>query len=296
MSILLSAVFIGVMIWASVHDIRTLLIPQVTTFVGIAVALFASAIWPADLFLESRRSGSPVLFDTELRAPVDGEQPAFLAVGFSGVALWISFELGIFPPFLYRRGFVRALRIWPRQFGRELYFLDVQTVLTAHVIGVVGVLIFWMLGGAYWRGFTTAIIGFLAGIAPLWSARFFGGMALRREAMGFGDVMLLGTVGAWMGWQALPAVCAVAIVFGFLFALPSYLPGGGFSYFAFGPPIALAAILVRFAWPHLEIRYLGIVALYIDLWKEMVLTLPVWLVLCVAALRSYRIAKKQWFH
>jgi leader peptidase (prepilin peptidase) / N-methyltransferase len=47
-----------------------------------------------------------------------------------------------------------------------------------------------------------------------------------RDGLGLGDAKLLGAIGAWMGWQALPIVLLVASVGGLLWALLQHLRGG----------------------------------------------------------------------
>jgi leader peptidase (prepilin peptidase)/N-methyltransferase len=69
----------------------------------------------------------------------------------------------------------------------------------------------------------------------------------RREGLGLGDAKLLAAGGAWLGWQALPSVVALAAVFALALALAGALPGGKLAAttrIAFGPHLALAIWLV----------------------------------------------------
>ena len=53
-----------------------------------------------------------------------------------------------------------------------------------------------------WAALLTALVGLVAGGGIVWVVRLIGAVALRREAMGFGDVTLMAMVGAFVGWQA----------------------------------------------------------------------------------------------
>jgi leader peptidase (prepilin peptidase)/N-methyltransferase len=80
-------------------------------------------------------------------------------------------------------------------------------------------------------------IGAAAGYAAL---ALFGELyfrARRREGLGLGDAKLFAAGGAWLGWQALPAVLAVAAVAGLIFALATRRRGQ--MPIAFGPWLAL---------------------------------------------------------
>jgi leader peptidase (prepilin peptidase)/N-methyltransferase len=80
-------------------------------------------------------------------------------------------------------------------------------------------------------------IGAAAGYAVL---ALFGELyfrARRREGLGLGDAKLFAAGGAWLGWQALPAVLAVAAVAGLIFALATRRRGH--APVAFGPWLAL---------------------------------------------------------
>jgi leader peptidase (prepilin peptidase)/N-methyltransferase len=59
----------------------------------------------------------------------------------------------------------------------------------------------------------------------------------RREGLGLGDAKLFSAGGAWLGWQALPLVLAVAAVAGLMFALA--IGRRSAAPVAFGPWLAL---------------------------------------------------------
>ena len=87
----------------------------------------------------------------------------------------------------------------------------------------------------------------LAGFA-VFAAIGVGYRRLRqREGMGLGDAKLLAAAGAWLGWQALPGLVAVAALAALAVALASAARGaklGATTRIAFGSYLALAFWLV----------------------------------------------------
>ena len=66
-------------------------------------------------------------------------------------------------------------------------------------------------------GFTTpvdAILGAAAGYLSLWSVYWLFKLATGKEGMGYGDFKLLAALGAWLGWQALPAIIMLSAAVG----------------------------------------------------------------------------------
>lgn len=63
-------------------------------------------------------------------------------------------------------------------------------------------------------GFYAALIGFAAGAGILWIVGLFGKLIFRKDAMGFGDVKLLGGLGALLGWRAVLFIIMVSSVLG----------------------------------------------------------------------------------
>ena len=110
--------------------------------------------------------------------------------------------------------------------------------------------------GAYVTGvsMTDRWIGAAIGYGVL-MALALGYRAMRgRDGLGLGDAKLLGAIGAWAGWHALPLVLLVASTGGLLWALvmaiggravghETRLPLGTFLCLAVGPALVLEAML-----------------------------------------------------
>jgi leader peptidase (prepilin peptidase)/N-methyltransferase len=60
----------------------------------------------------------------------------------------------------------------------------------------------------------TAVIGAMAGYLSLWSVFWLFKLATGKEGMGYGDFKLLAALGAWLGWQMLPAIILLSSVVG----------------------------------------------------------------------------------
>ena len=116
-----------------------------------------------------------------------------------------------------------------------------------------------------WEGFLVGLTGLLVGGGLTWSVRFLGTVALRREAMGFGDVTLMAMIGAFLGWQGAVLTFFLAPFFGLGHALAkliSYLgkrlSGRGATSadreIPFGPYLSMAALVLlifwSWVWPH----------------------------------------------
>ena len=60
----------------------------------------------------------------------------------------------------------------------------------------------------------SALIGAVAGYLVLWSVYHLFKLLTKKEGMGFGDFKLLALLGAWMGWQFLPAIIIISSLVG----------------------------------------------------------------------------------
>jgi len=127
---------------------------------------------------------------------------------------------------------------------------------------------------AWLAAWSAVASGYLVGAALVWGVRILGTLAFGREAMGLGDVHLMGAIGAALGWIDATAVFFIAPFLGLAWAglatvLGTGLLGARFRPIGdrvrtmpYGPHLAVAAVLVVLARP-----------VFVELW--MVLVPPV---------------------
>lgn len=111
-------------------------------------------------------------------------------------------------------------------------------------------------------GFTdlhSAVIGAVAGYLSLWSIYWLFKLVTGKEGMGYGDFKLLAAIGAWFGWQLLPAVILLSSLVGSIIGIGLIMLAkhGRNVPMPFGPYLALGGIAALFWGPQLSRIYLG---------------------------------------
>lgn len=100
----------------------------------------------------------------------------------------------------------------------------------------------------------SAVIGAFAGYGILWM--LFQAHKLIRgvEGMGYGDFKLIAAIGAWLGWQDLPAVVLIASVSGLFWALLRWKKAGAElgGQLPFAPFLALGGLAGLFVQGPIE--------------------------------------------
>ncbi len=93
-----------------------------------------------------------------------------------------------------------------------------------------------------------SLIGILAGGGGLWAVATIYLMLTRREGMGFGDVKLLGMVGAFIGWKGVIVTIFAASAIGTLVGVAAMLKSRKDMKMAipFGPFLSIGAMIYLF--------------------------------------------------
>ncbi len=104
-----------------------------------------------------------------------------------------------------------------------------------------------------------AVIGAIAGYLILWSIYWAFKLTTGKEGMGYGDFKLLAAIGAWFGWQLLPAVILLSSVLGAIIgiSLIVFTKRGHEVPMPFGPFLAIGGIAALFLGPQLASYYLA---------------------------------------
>jgi prepilin signal peptidase PulO-like enzyme (type II secretory pathway) len=93
----------------------------------------------------------------------------------------------------------------------------------------------------------SGLIGLFVGMWLIWCVRLVAGFVLGVEAMGFGDVVLLGMIGVFVGWQSCVVIFFLAPFAGIVPSLIGVLLGRG-RMIPYGPFLSLAALLLIIFW------------------------------------------------
>ena len=115
----------------------------------------------------------------------------------------------------------------------------------------------WMAEHPHLHGLAWSATGLLVGAGLTWTVRAVSTLLLGQEAMGFGDVLLMGMVGSFLGWQptaiafVLAPLCALSVgIFARLLGNKNHIP--------YGPYLSLATLIVMFTWKWIWMLEIGL--------------------------------------
>ncbi len=185
-------------------------------------------------------------------APISARYP--LVEALSGIlSAVLAWKLGVGLPLVGGLLFTWALV--------ALAFIDLDTQLLPDAITLpwlwLGLL--FNLGGNL-APLGDAVIGAMAGYLCLWLIYKAFLHLTGREGMGYGDFKLLAMIGAWLGWQALPATVLLSSLVGAAVGVTLVAIGAHRREIPipFGPYLAAAGWIALVFGPELNAWYLGL--------------------------------------
>jgi leader peptidase (prepilin peptidase)/N-methyltransferase len=101
---------------------------------------------------------------------------------------------------------------------------------------------------AVWTPLSSAVMGAMLGYGSLWGVYWLFKLVTGKEGMGYGDFKLLGALGAWFGWQAVPLMILLSSFVGAALGITILIARrqGRDTPLPFGPYLAGAGLLTLF--------------------------------------------------
>ena len=145
-----------------------------------------------------------------------------------------------------RHGLTKAVRVFFHRLRVEqvTYRISLMWFLGAVAIGLAA----WKCPPAHWAGLLTALVGMAGGGGVIWTVRVVGSAALRKEAMGFGDVTLMAMIGTYVGWQASLMIFFLAPFFALAIAITQWILHREHEI-PYGPFLCMATLGLITWWP-----------------------------------------------
>lgn len=150
---------------------------------------------------------------------------------------WLAFPYGVLFFGLILGSFVDIDHMW----------IPDRTTIGGMIAGPIFSFVFPAMHGmeTHMEGLLQSVYGLAFGFALLWSVAFFGRLILKKDAMGFGDVKLMGALGAFLGLESIIFIVFVSSLIGSIVGVTLIVSGKNEwqCRIPFGPYIALAAIV-----------------------------------------------------
>lgn len=169
-------------------------------------------------------------------------------------------------------GCVHMVPLWFQETGQRTYLDSYRFVIEYNLSkeSVPGWLYYvlnfrgvpdWIAAWPHLHGLLVSLAGIVVGGGVVWAVRLIGFWALKREAMGFGDVVLMAMIGSFVGWQPVLMVFFLAPICALFVAVIAWLVWRE-REIPYGPYLSLATLLVLLfwwkIWPHAEERIFGL--------------------------------------
>ncbi|MEM6469676.1 MAG: prepilin peptidase [Planctomycetota bacterium] len=240
-------ILVALMVPATFIDFDEQTIPDAITIPGTLIALLIASL-TMNVFVpvtDVKGVVRPVAFHLPEALLAKWNGPLGLR---TGLLLWTGWCFALLNfRIITRRGLAKAVEYFFATIFRDPTWKIVAIMWLAGFFAVNGV---FSVGGSHWIGLLTALVGLGVGGGVVWTIRIVGSVAMRREALGFGDVTLMAMIGAFVGWQGavmsffLAPIAAIAIVIVYCIITRN-------AEIPFGPYLCAGTLLTLFSWQRL---------------------------------------------
>lgn len=271
-------VLIALMTVATFIDFDEQLIPDTITVPGTLFGLIGSA-WFAAWFplLPFARTMAEMDAASYGAWPVWLNGPWGLGIALGIVGVWCFALLD--RVWITRRGWLKAPRYFLAVMFRTRWWIIV-TMLWVVVSG--GVIWAWQQPIPRWQYLLSALFGLAFAGGITWAVRVVARLALRVEALGFGDVTLMAMIGTFIGWQPSLLVFFVAPLVAVIVFVARYLIAGSGSG-PYGPYLCIATVIVLVGWEGFRKSY-----------AAPILELPPWVTFSILGLAVVMLGAMLW--
>ena len=241
---------------ATLTDFYEMIIPDTITVVGTVLALFAAVLFPYSALPVTQYSffadkfGLPIVESVfvpmHFWSPIQIHGFSFLMI----TLLWWFWCFAMLDRVWYvKLPFRKAFAIFCRYLYRSprTKYIIAAALIAPVCFAFVHPPLFKAFPSGSAGALCSALTGMTAGMILVWSVRLVAQWVLGAEAMGFGDVTLMGMIGAFLGWQAVLLVFFIAPFFGLVYGIIHAALGRGRAV-PYGPFLCLATVVVVIAW------------------------------------------------
>lgn len=273
-------VLISLMAIATFIDFDEQLIPDTITIPGTIFGLVGSATFLSWFpLIPFARTMMEMDAASRNAWPAWLNGPWGLALGLLITSVWCFALLD--RVWITRRGWIRAPRYFIAVIFRTRWWM---VVLCLWIVIVVGLFVAWSMPIIRWQYLLSALFGLAFAGGITWAVRIAAALALRVEALGFGDVTLMAMIGTFIGWQPSLLVFFVApLIAVLIFALRYFLFGSGEG--PYGPYLCIATLVVILFWDRFEKSY-----------AAPILELPPWVTFLILGLAVVMLGAMLWVY
>ena len=232
----------------------------VVLYIAIVPAGFSAKIQSSVLYSPLGALGQPGLAPANYVWLVNAQYVYFLILAEALlVATFIDFDLMIIPDGVTIPGTIAGVigatilgapTLWPVWFFSAFQLNVLNSVLPDGLLWLLNLpaQIPWLMAHPHWHGFISSLIGLLVGSGTVMLLRILGHWVLKREAMGFGDVVLMAMIGSFLGWQASLLVFLLVAPICALLAAAITFSVRSTREIPFGPYLSIGTLLVVLFW------------------------------------------------